>query len=328
MENNLHRNNLNNIAYFPGCSLNSTAIDFNVSTQKLFKLLEIKFEEIKDWNCCGTTPAHNISDELSITLAARNLLLAKKMGYDDIVCPCVSCYCKLLNASKYLNSNSELDKKNDMEMKNKVTSLLKDMGFDTAQFFNFRVYSIVEFLLIQKDKIKQKYLELQNLLSPDVRTNAGTDLLKDLNPVCYYGCVLLRPRDIIKFDNVENPMSMENILNQVGINCLDFRFKTECCGAILSLTNKDIVLGLSKEILEAAVEAGANSIIVCCPLCQQNLDLRQVQINKSFKTNYKIPVFYITQILGLSLGLSIRDVMADRLFVEPDISGCKAKIKK
>lgn len=321
MESNPRKNDLNRVAYYPGCSLNSTAIDFNVSTQRLFKLLEINFEEIKDWNCCGTTPAHNISDELSIVMAARNLLLAKKMGYDDVVCPCISCYYKLLKASRYLNSNSEFDKKDDLKKKAEVISLLTEMGFDLNELFDFRVYSIVEFLLLQKNKIRQKYLELQ---IPDSSV-ARSGILKDLNPVCYYGCVLLRPRDIIKFDDPENPTSMETILEQVSIDCLDFRFKTECCGAILSLTNKDIALGLSRDILDAAVEAGASSMIVCCPLCQQNLDLRQSQINRSFKTDYKIPVFYITQILGLSLGLSARDVMADRLFVEPDFLRCRTK---
>lgn len=321
MENNLNKYDLNGVAYYPGCSLSSTAIDFNVSTQRLLKLLEIKFEEINDWSCCGTTPAHNISDELSIVLAARNLLLAKKMGYDDVVCPCISCYYKLLKASRYINSNSELYKKDDLEKKNTVISLLNEMGFDCSETFNFRIYSIIEFLLIQKDKINRKYLELKNSAAYD----GATDLLKDLNPVCYYGCVLLRPRDIIKFDDPENPTSMETILAQVSINCLDFRFKTECCGAILSLTNKNIALGLSKEILDAAVEAGADSIIVCCPLCQQNLDLRQSQINKTFKTGYKIPIFYITQVLGLSLGLSAKDVMVDRLFVEPDFLRSRTK---
>lgn len=102
------------------------------------------------------------------------------------------------------------------------------------------------------------------------------------------------------------------------INTLNFSFKTECCGAILSLTHKEIVLKLSKKILDVAIESGANSIITCCPLCQQNLDMRQSQINKFFKTNYKIPVFYISQVLGLSVGIPYRDLMIDKLFVKPD----------
>ncbi|MCL4417538.1 MAG: CoB--CoM heterodisulfide reductase iron-sulfur subunit B family protein [Actinobacteria bacterium] len=306
---------LEKIAYYPGCSLNSTAIDFNVSIKNLLKHLDIEFKEIDDWNCCGTTPAHNVSDELSIILSARNLLLAKKMGYENILCPCVSCYCKLLIASQTINSNAKPANKLEEDRRNLVLKELENMGFDINQELDFKVYSIAHFLFLIKEKIRNKFLETRD----EVIDSKGVDLLKSLKPVCYYGCVLLRPGYVIKFDSIENPTSMESILKEVGIESLDFSFKTECCGAILSLTNKNIVIELSEKILSAAQEAGANCIIVCCQLCQQNLDLRQSQINKYFKSNYKIPVFYISQILGLALGLSYKDMMIDKLFVGPDI---------
>ena len=303
------------MAYFPGCSLNSTAMDFNVSLKNLLKLLEIEFKEIDDWNCCGTTPAHNVSEELSVILSARNLLLAKKMGYENILCPCVSCYCKLLIASKVINSDLKPENRLEENRRDLVFKELKNMGFDINQKFNFKVYSIVHFLLLIKEKIRNKYLEVKN----EVNNSKEFELLRGLKPVCYYGCVILRPDYVIKFDNIENPTSMESILKEVGIESLNFPFKTECCGAILSLTNKNIVIELSEKILNAAQESGANCIIVCCPLCQQNLDLRQSQINNYFKSNYRFPVFYISQILGLALGLSFKNTMIDKLFVEPDI---------
>ncbi|MCL5073005.1 MAG: CoB--CoM heterodisulfide reductase iron-sulfur subunit B family protein, partial [Actinobacteria bacterium] len=302
-------------AYYPGCSLNSTAMDFNISLKNLLKLLGIEFEEIDDWNCCGTTPAHNVSEELSIILSARNLLLAKKMGYENILCPCVSCYCKLLIASKIINSSAKPENKLEDSRRNLVFKELKNMGFDINQELDFRVYSIVHYLFLIKEKIRNKYLEVKD----EITNSKESELLKSLKPVCYYGCVLLRPGYVTKFDSIENPTSMESILKEVGIESLDFPFKTECCGAILSLTNKNIVMELSEKILSAAQDSGANCIIVCCPLCQQNLDLRQSQINKYFKSNYRIPVFYISQILGLALGLSYKNTMIDRLFVEPEI---------
>ncbi|MCL5070974.1 MAG: CoB--CoM heterodisulfide reductase iron-sulfur subunit B family protein [Actinobacteria bacterium] len=306
---------LGKIAYYPGCSLNSTAMDFNVSIKNLLKHLEIEFEEIDDWNCCGTTPAHNVSDELSIILSARNLLLAKKMGYENILCPCVSCYCKLLIASQTINSNVKPANKLEEDRRNLVLKELENMGFDISQGLDFRVYSIVHYLFLIKEKIRNKYLEVKD----EAANTKESELLKSLKPVCYYGCVLLRPGYVTKFDSIENPTSMESILKEAGIESLNFPFKTECCGAILSLTNKNIVLELSEKILSAAQDSGANCIIVCCPLCQQNLDLRQSQINKYFKSNYRIPVFYISQILGLALGLSYKDMMIDKLFVEPEI---------
>lgn len=304
-------NQLEKIAYYPGCSLNSTAMDFNISLKNLLKLLEIEFKEIDDWNCCGTTPAHNVSEELSIILSARNLLLAKKMGYEDILCPCVSCYCKLLIASKVINSNIKPENKLEENRRDLVFKELENMGFDINQELNFRVYSIVHFLFLIKERIGNKHSEVKN----EVINSKEVELLRSLKPVCYYGCVLLRPGYVVKFDNIENPTSMESVLKEVGIESLSFSFKTECCGAILSLTNKNIVIELSEKILNAAQDSGANCIIVCCPLCQQNLDLRQSQINNYYKSNYRIPVFYISQILGLALGLSFKNTMIDKLFV-------------
>ena len=236
------------IAYYPGCSLNSTAMDFNVSLKNLLKLLGIEFKEIDDWNCCGTTPAHNVSEELSIILSARNLLLAKKMGYENILCPCVSCYCKLLIASKVINGNIEPENKREESKRNLIFKELENMGFDMNQEFNFQVYSIVQFLLLIKEKIRNKYLEVKN----EINSSKEVELLKGLKPVCYYGCVLLRPGYVTKFDSIENPTSMESVLKEVGVESLNFSFKTECCGAILSLTNKNIVIELSEKILNAA----------------------------------------------------------------------------
>ena len=282
------------------------------------KVLDINFEEIKDWNCCGTTPAYNVSKELPVALSARNLFLAKDMGLDEIICPCISCYCKLYKASKIINSDFEAKSEYDSKTREEIFGMFQDMGFKTEGEFNFKVYSIVELLYKNKELIRQKFLENKSK-DPAVtgKFRIESEIINDLKPVCYYGCVLLRTEGVNKFDNTENPTSMEEILEAVDIKSKHFRFKTECCGAILSLTYKNIVLKLSKEILDAALEAGANCIIVCCPLCQQNLDLRQSQINKYFKTKYRVPVYYISQILGLALGLSYKDVMIDRLFVEP-----------
>jgi len=303
------------IAYYPGCSLNSTAVDMNVSVRKLFDVLGVTLEEIEDWNCCGTTPAGNVSQEMPNLLSARNLLLAKRMGYDEILAPCVSCYLKLLKASALLNTDAETGQEYELKKRKELSELIKKTGFKEEEKFSFRIYSIIEFLLKNKDLIRHKYQE-----NKDKIKGIQKEILRRLKPVCYYGCVMLRTDGVTKFDDAENPKSMESILEAVDIKSQKFSFKTECCGAILSLTYKNIVLKLSKQIIDAAIEAGANSIIVFCQLCQQNLDLRQSQINKYYKTNYSIPVIYITQILGLAMGLSYKDLMMDKLFVEPEIS--------
>ena len=303
------------ISYYPGCSLESTAIDFNISVQKLMKVLGIHLEEIPDWNCCGTTPAHNVSKEMTVDLSARNLFLAKKTGNNEILSPCVSCYCKLYEAANILNDeDAARTGKNNLKKRGQIIEKFKDFGVVPDEKFNFRIYSIVEYLLNNNALVREKYLELKDRVKEPEKS-----ILDNMIPVCYYGCVLFRTDYVPRFDSMENPTSMERVLESVGIKSRDFSFKTECCGAILSLTYKNIVLKLSKKILDTALEAGANCIIVCCPLCQQNLDMRQKQINRFYKTNYKIPVYYISQVLGMAMGLSYRDVMVDKLFVMPDI---------
>lgn len=313
MEKQKQMDKLDRIAYYPGCSLNSTAIDFNASTKRLLDVMNIKWEEIKDWNCCGTSPAHNTSEELPVALSARNLLIAKNMGYEKILSPCVSCYSRLVEASRVLSNTEEIDNIKKRKLRNNIFGILNDMGFKPDKDLNFRIYSLVEFLYLKKEVIQKKY----NQIKHDVRLVREKAILDKLKPVCYYGCILLRPQHVIKFDNPEDPIFMEKILEKVDIHCNNFQFKTECCGAILSLTHKDVVLRLTRDILDEALNSNANSIIVCCQLCQQNLDLRQSQINRRYKKNYNLPVFYITQILGLALGLTYREVMIDRLFVEP-----------
>ena len=300
------------IAYYPGCSLNSTSVDFNVSIKKLLEVMGIEFEEIEDWNCCGTTPAHHTNEELSSVLSARNLLLAKKMGYETILSPCVSCYNKLNHAAKMLNTADEDLNPFELEKKEQLVSDLKEMGLEVEGEYHFKVYSILNYIFENRDIIKQKYKEVSE--SKEYKKPA---LLENLIPACYYGCALLRPKESLKFDDIENPTVMEQLLSDVGIESKNYQFKTECCGAIMSLTNKDLVLKLSKDLLDMALDCGANSLVVFCQLCQQNLDPRQSQINHFYKTNFKIPVLYLTQILGMALGLSEKEVMVDRLFVRP-----------
>ena len=316
MEDIINKNGLNKIAYYPGCSLNSTAIDFNISLKKLLDVLGIGYVEIKDWNCCGTTPAQNVSSELVLTLSARNLFMAKKMGLQEILCPCVSCYNKLYKAAYYINSASKLKNIKEEQMRDTIIANLKDMGFDVEGELNFKVYSVIEFLYLKKKTIGAKYNEHK---AGGKDSSAASSFLEKLKPVCYYGCALLRPDSALRFDDIEKPTSMEEILEEAGIKCRNFQFKTECCGAILSLTHKNSVLKLSNMILDSALESDANCLIVFCQLCQQNLDLRQAQINKFFHKNYHLPVFYITQLLGMALGLTPQSVMLDKLFVSPEL---------
>ena len=132
---------------------------------------------------------------------------------------------------------------------------------------------------------------------------------------CYYGCLLVRPHKILQFDRVEDPQSMDNIINLIGGKPIDWAFKTECCGAGFSVSRTDVVAKLSGNIVEDATSRGAEAIIVACPMCQSNLDMRRGIINKNLSKPSDIPVIFITQAIGLALGISPKELGLERHFV-------------
>jgi heterodisulfide reductase subunit B len=141
--------------------------------------------------------------------------------------------------------------------------------------------------------------------------------LKGLTAAPYYGCLISRPPKFAQFDDPENPVSMDRLMQAIGVTVPDFPYKTECCGATFGVTRNEILAKLSGRILDMALRVGARAVVVACPLCQQNLDLRQPQINRRRNREFNIPVLYFTQLIGLALGLDPKALGIDKLFVDP-----------
>lgn len=124
----------------------------------------------------------------------------------------------------------------------------------------------------------------------------------DMKFACYYGCLLNKPAAVFKQD-FENPMVIENVLAALGMQSIDWPFKSECCGASFSLVATDIVYKLSGDILVDAAKRGADAVITCCPLCHVNLDMRQKEIRKRNKGLKEMPVFYLSEVIALCVGV-------------------------
>lgn len=251
------------------------------------KAFNINLEEIKDWNCCGATAAHNMNKELSLALPARILSLAEKQGLTEIVVPCAACYSRL-TVTKY-----ELAK--DPELKAIVTDA-NDLDYSGT----VGVLNIVQML----DKYITPNLEGRVIKPFDHRV------------ACYYGCLLVRPHEILKFDREEDPQSMDVLMLKAGATPIDWAFKTECCGAGLSVSRTSSVGRLSGKIIGDARDRGAEAIIVACPMCHSNLDMRRDAINSYLGEKIDIPVLYITQALGLALDLDRKALGLQRHFVK------------
>jgi heterodisulfide reductase subunit B2 len=275
-------------AYYPGCSLHSSAKEYDLSTKAICSELGIELEEIPNWACCGASSAHMTSELLALALPVRNLILARDMGL-DVVANCASCYNRLKIAN------------NTMLLGGQRAALV-----DQIVEVPYRGEAKVTHLL---EVITARYgLEA---LQDRVKVN-----LEGLRVAAYYGCLLVRP-PAVAFDDPENPTSMDRLVETLGAEAVAWPYKTECCGASLSLTRTDVVLKLCGDILQMAADEGAECLVVACPLCQANLDIRQAQVNKEYGLHIDLPVLYFTQLIGLALGISHKELGLDKLMTSP-----------
>ncbi len=288
------------IAYYPGCSLHASSAFYDVQTQMVAKRLGVELVELEDWNCCGATSACKTDNFLSIALPARNIGIADASGLDELVIPCSSCYSRTLVSQKVLADNSDLRDTINSELTKKVSGRI-------------RVLSIIELILKQlnskdfSEKLKYK--------------------LEGFKPACYYGCLLTRfPYDIKIEDNVENPQGMDIICKKLGAEPVDWNYKTDCCGASATVNDADVALRLMSKIMKDAIARGANCIVATCPLCQFNLDAYQDMVGEKYGIQRRLPVYFITEFIGLALGISDKDLQIDRHLI--DASGLLKEIKQ
>jgi heterodisulfide reductase subunit B len=260
-----------------------------MSVDEVARALNIELSELKGWTCCGSTPAHHTDKILSIALPVANLLIAKKTGLDMVVF-CAACYNRMKVANHEIQTNPEIRKKiaatlgedydGSVKVRHFVEVLVKDIGIKKLQ-------------------------------------DAFTHSLDGLKVASYYGCLLVRPHDVTQFDDPENPTLMDSLVSLMGGESIDWPNKVECCGGGFALSRTDIVVELSNSVLGMAKAFGSQCIAVACPMCQINLDLRQSDIYKTKGTNHNLPVVYITQLVGLCLGISPKKLGMDKCVVSP-----------
>lgn len=264
--------------YFPGCSCSSEGKDraYGWSIKAVARILDLELKELDDWSCCGSTPSGSVDELGAFCLAARDLALAEKIGL-DMVTPCSACYVIFNRTNEYIKKYPHL--------KSKVDQALDAGGlkYNNTQ----RVRHILDVFTtdVSYDAIKAK------VKKP----------LEGLKVAPYYGCQVVRPS--FGFDHPENPQSLDKLIASLGGEPTPFPLKTRCCGGSLIITEEDIALDLTRKLLESAASNGAECLVTPCPLCQTNLDAYQSRVNKKFKTNYKLPVLFFTQLMGLAFGL-------------------------
>lgn len=279
-------NAVNTVAYYPGCSLESTSTEFNESAKSVCAALDLNLFEPKGWVCCGATAAHRSDPETGLRLPLENLALIERSGFSEVTMPCAACF----NRHKAAQYEIRHDESRWQAM---------DEVLDYHYQDSVKVNTLIETILqhVGEEKIAEK------VQKP----------LENLKVVCYYGCLLTRPPQVTEAENPENPTDMDELVAALGAEVLDWSYKTCCCGAAHSLTRPDIVVKLSGNLVTHARQAGADVIAVACPLCHINLDARQFQMD----VEEPMPIMFFTQLMSLALGLPEKEAVLHKNMVDP-----------
>lgn len=278
------------VSYYPGCSLEETAVAYDQSVRCTCDHLGVTLEEIPNWSCCGSSPALKMDQLLSASLASHNLAQASQQQLPEVVIPCPFCFRRLISAQQETRVNAQI--------KQQVSAAI---GAEPDE--NLKVLSMLGFM--------------RHTIGLETISTKVQKPLKGLKVLPYYGCYLVKPAGVTQFDDPENPVSLDELLVALGAEVLPWDFKTECCGASLALSKTDVVCELSGRILREAAYCKADALVVACQLCQANLDMRQNQIGKQHGTTYNLPILYFTQLLGLAFGLPNKSLGLQRHLTSP-----------
>ncbi|MDO7788735.1 CoB--CoM heterodisulfide reductase iron-sulfur subunit B family protein [Desulforamulus aquiferis] len=256
------------LAYYPGCSLEATAKEYDSSVRAVCGALDVDLVEIPDWTCCGATSAHATNHRLSVGLPALTVKQIQQMNMDCVV-PCSACFNRLKSAEYEMIHNA-------------------DVRQELEKILNFKFDG--------KPRVYDLLAAMVDVIGLPTISKKVQKPLKGLKIACYYGCLSVRPGEITGIDSTENPMQMDKLIKALGATPVTWSYKVDCCGAGHSVSKSAMVTNLSGKILAKAREAGADAVVNSCPLCQTNLEMRRPQ-------GEDIPVFFFTELMGLAFGI-------------------------
>jgi len=280
------------VAYYPGCSLHGTSREFDESLRAVTTALGIGITEIRDWSCCGASSGHTTNHLLGVALPARNLALAEAQGFSSVLAPCAACYNRLAAARLAVATEEGLAER--------LPDILGHPFENSVE-----VHNAVELLRDAAPLIEEK-----------VAATLTPNPLEGVKLAAYYGCLLVRPFEVCGYDDPEQPTSMDEVINACGADDVDWNMKVECCGGAFSVSRTASVVRLGRAIIDDARAHGAEAIVVACPLCHSNLDLRQKAMVE--RGGEPMPILFITQMVGLAVGLSPAVLGLERHFVDTE----------
>jgi heterodisulfide reductase subunit B len=267
--------------FYPGCSMESSAKAYYHSVMSVCKALDINLNEIDDWNCCGATEYLSLDRMPAYALIARNLALAEQQadGSKTVVAPCSACYLNLSKADHYMHDDKAFGKQ--------INEALATGGlhYDPGTL-------VIRHLL----DVVMNDIGLEAVKARVVKPLTG------LRVAPYIGCMLPRPDYNNRYSDSEHPTELDDLLQVLGAEVIDFPLKTACCGGHMTQIGPDTAFELIRRLISSADQYQADVMVALCPMCQMNLDAFQGQMNGYFKTDYKMPILFFTQLMGVAFG--------------------------
>jgi heterodisulfide reductase subunit B len=266
-------------AYYPGCSLEVNSAAYDVSVRAIADVFGIDLVEIDDWNCCGATEFFSQDELTAAAVVARNLALVEP-GLKQLVAPCAACFLNLKKTDRLMADDPHLGAQ--------IRQALSAGGLD-YEAGRVRVRHILDVL---HDDLGEEVVR-QKVVRP----------LSGLRIAPYYGCQWVRP--LADVDNTEYPMKMDSLFKWLGAEVVDYPVKAHCCGGHMTQISEPQAFEMIRRLLHSAVEYEADLILCMCPMCQLNLDAYQSGVNRHYKTSYRVPIIFFTQLLGVALGIDM-----------------------
>ncbi len=286
--------------YYPGCSLERNAGAYHTSLMAVAAQLGVEFAEVDDWNCCGATEFIAVNRLRAYALVSRNLALAARQtngsngaARGQLVAPCSACFLNLSKVDHYLSESPALT--NDVNNALAAGGLSYEPG-------SLRVRHLLDVMV--NDVGYER-------VAATVRRP-----LRGLRVAPYYGCLVVRPGFRERFDDPEYPTSLDRLMRTLGATVVDFPLKAHCCGGHMTQISRDVALELIRRLLKNAADYQADMIVTLCPMCQLNLDAFQESVNSMFGTEYRIPILFFTQLMGLAFGLPPAAVGIGKEFID------------
>jgi len=265
-------------ALFLGCTIPARQPNYELSARKALAKLGIKLVDLDNLTCCCPPPVQSVDLETSLAVAAYNICLAEEANL-DLIALCSGCFESLAMANAMLKA--------DRELKAKINGILGQAGKEFLGSIEVKHYLQVLMEDVGIDRLKK------SVSKP----------LSGLKVAAFYGCHALRPSELLKLDDPERPSILENLIETLGAESVEYRDKLKCCGGLLRGYSDDLALDLAREKLANTSKAGADCIATLCPFCFVALDIGQIQVRSQFNETYDMPVLHYSELLALALGI-------------------------